>query len=227
MRQHECLGGAGRAGGPGQHGRFVIRRYREVFGSLVRQSLPGRCARPGAPVFVDTNRGDIAGAQDGAARVEVTRRREDQPGAAGVQCRFELFRVCQIIDWHQHPARRQDAQSCGDPDRRVWRPECDCGPSADPVFAQAASQAQRLLGESLAAPCHDAVFAERDDGWVLSPRRERRSVNPRWSRGRSRDLPPAISIPTDRRVQNIALIQVNAVAADADSLPGRSSRRDG
>jgi hypothetical protein len=100
------------------------------------------------------------------------RRGEDQPGAAGIQCRFELFRICLIIDGYEHPAHRQDAQSRSDPDRRVGRPERDCLAPVDSVFTQAASQAQRLLGERFAGPCHDAGFAERDDGWVPSSRRE-------------------------------------------------------
>ena len=151
---------------------FVISRYWEVFGLLVRQSLPRRCSLHRVLAFIDQDRGDIASAQYGAARVEATRRSEDQPGAARIQCRFELFRVCQIIDRHQNPVRRQDAQSCHDPDRRVRCPERDCAAPVDSIFTQAASQGQRLSGESLAAPCHDTVFAERDDRWVLSPRSE-------------------------------------------------------
>jgi hypothetical protein len=112
------------------------------------------------------------GAQDGAARVEVARRGEDQPGTAGIERSFELFRVGQIVDRYQHPARRKDAQGCCDPGRGVGCPERDCPVAVDPTFTQVASPAQRLLGKALATPRYDAMFPKRDDGWVPSARSE-------------------------------------------------------
>jgi hypothetical protein len=93
---------------------------------------------PGAYIVIDAKCGYIVGAQDGARRVEMTRRREDQPGAAGLQRRLELLRVCQIIDRHQHPARAQSSEGCGDPGRRVRSPERDCAAFVNSTFTQAA-----------------------------------------------------------------------------------------
>src|SRR6516162_9419765 len=100
-------------------------------------------------MLIDKVHAEIVGSQDGAAFIEVTRRREDKPGTTGIDCFFELLRFCQFVDRYEHPARRQDPQGCGNPPRRVWRPERNWAAAPQPVLPEALSEAQRVVGESL------------------------------------------------------------------------------
>jgi hypothetical protein len=81
-----------------------------------------------------------------------------------------LYGVGQVVDRHQHSTGRQPSKRCGDPRRRVGRPQRYPAALARGGSREPASQAQHLVDQCCALPDLAAARPKRDDRRVPATR---------------------------------------------------------